>query len=221
MREIFENELNEIRNNISKLMDLVNNAINQASQSLLNGDIVLAQKIIDKDKEIDKLQSQISEDCIKSLALQQPVASDLRLLVGILHICDSLERMGDFAVHLSEFVLYSYHDKAYTNEFKNDIEQLANNADNICKLVIKLYNSREVKLLDEVVNTDNKTNDIYYKVNELVRQDKFNGSTKNAVDIALIVRFYERFGDHAIAIGRQYLYIVTGQYILQQVNIND
>ncbi|MDR3116548.1 MAG: phosphate signaling complex protein PhoU [Bifidobacteriaceae bacterium] len=218
MRQIFENELNEIRSNIFRLMEMVNIAINQASTSLLEADAAKAQKVIENDKIINELDNSISEACIQSLALQQPVASDLRLLVGILHICDSLERMADFAVHISEYTLSAYPEKVFTEEFADKITELSQNSNTICQQVLKLYNSKDVELLDKIVETDNMTNAIYAKINKQVRDDKFKGSTKNAVDLALIARFYERFGDHAIAVGRQYIYIITGQYSLENLS---
>ncbi|MDR3152312.1 MAG: phosphate signaling complex protein PhoU [Bifidobacteriaceae bacterium] len=220
MRQIFENELNEIRSNISELMKMVNVAINQASDSLLEADASKAQKVIENDKKINQLGTSISEACIQSLALQQPVASDLRLLVGILHICDSLERMADFAVHISEYTLSTYPEKVFTEDFNNDIVKLSQNSNKISQQILQLYRDKDISLLDKIIETDNLTNKIYAKINKQARDTEFKGTYKNAVDLVLIVRFYERFGDHAIAVGRQYIYIITGQYSLENLDQN-
>jgi phosphate transport system protein len=126
--------------------------------------------------------------------------------------------MGDFAAHLSEFTLHSYPEKSYSADYKSEIEALAENANQICKTLEELFDTSDIKLLDKIVQIDNKTNDIYAKINDAVRSDKYSDTAKSAVDLALIVRFYERFGDHGIAVARQFLYIVTGQYSLKEVD---
>jgi phosphate transport system protein len=97
MREAFTAELDAISDDLVHLTRLVGSAMNRATQSLLDADLRLAEEVIAADEQVDVITSEIEEKCFDVIALQAPVASDLRIVIGALRIASSLERMGDIA----------------------------------------------------------------------------------------------------------------------------
>jgi phosphate transport system protein len=101
MREAFTAELDAISDDLVHLTRLVGSAMNRATQSLLDADLRLAEEVIAADAQVDLITSETEEKCFDVIALQAPVASDLRILIGALRIASSLERMGDLAEHVA------------------------------------------------------------------------------------------------------------------------
>ena len=102
MREAFAAELDNISDDLVHLTRLVGSAMNRATQSLLDADLRMAEEVIAADAAVDVVTSEVEEKCFDVIALQAPVASDLRIVIGALRIASSLERMGDLAEHVAK-----------------------------------------------------------------------------------------------------------------------
>jgi len=102
---IFDNELKELRQNILKLGCMVENAIRDSVKALVERDSELAKEVIQRDHLVNALDVKIDEECVRLIALRQPMASDLRLITTAMKITTDLERMGDLAVNIAERAL--------------------------------------------------------------------------------------------------------------------
>ena len=102
MREIFEAELKQVGDDLAEMSRLVESAISRAGTALLTADLQLAQSVIASDHAIDALERELDERCVLLLAQQQPVATDLRVVVSALRMSATLERMGDLARHVAQ-----------------------------------------------------------------------------------------------------------------------
>ena len=108
MRELYHEQLDKVSDDLVEMTRLVGSAMNRATQALLDADLQLAEAVIGGDDIIDALAGKVEEDCYQVSALQQPVATDLRIVVAALRISASLERMGDLAVHVAKAARLRY-----------------------------------------------------------------------------------------------------------------
>src|SRR5664279_3226242 len=108
MRDNFHEQLDAVYDDLIEMTRLVGSAMNRATQSLFDADLSLAEQVIADDVHIDALTSKVEEDCYQVSALQQPVATDLRIVISALRISASLERMGDLAAHVAKATRLSY-----------------------------------------------------------------------------------------------------------------
>ena len=116
MRVIFDEELKAVADDLDRMVQDVRKAINGAGDALLKQDIEAAQSVIDGDIEIDALESSVIDQCIRLLAKQNPVATDLRVVVSTLRLAATFERMGDLAKHIAEAARRIYPEPALPAE---------------------------------------------------------------------------------------------------------
>ncbi len=108
MRAVFQQELREVQDRLVQIAELVEVAIRQSTTAFGTSDVALAEQVLDSGEEVDQLAAELDELTIDILARQQPVASDLRLMVGALRMSASLERMADLAQHIAQLARYRY-----------------------------------------------------------------------------------------------------------------
>jgi phosphate transport system protein len=181
-----------------------------AHQSLINRDLSAVDELKRHDEQIDAYYRQIEVNCVKLLALQAPVASDLRLIGTLMQVVRDLERIGDYAEELGEVSvkLLPYPPLPYIR----DLEQMSN----VCRSMLAMSLSALTDLDAEsgrLMNVaDDEVDACYDRVYEtLAQQTNIQGSVEPLLLITLAIRALERMADHATNIGKRISYIVTGQ----------
>ncbi len=124
MRAAFHDQLDEISDLLAEMAVAAGTAMNQATQALLNADLAVAEAVISGDDHLDELTSEVERRCYDAAALQQPVATDLRLVIGSLRISSSLERMGDLAVHVAKQARMRYPNSSIPTELRATFAEL-------------------------------------------------------------------------------------------------
>ncbi|KAA8826656.1 phosphate signaling complex protein PhoU [Bifidobacterium reuteri] len=208
MRVIFNEELKQVADDLDHMAQDVRKAINGAGEALLKQDVEAAQTVIDGDIEIDALESSIIDQCVKLLAKQNPVATDLRVVVSTLRLASTFERMGDLARHVAESARRTYPASPLPESaqplFADMIEFLNHTADEL----VALLDTRDEKLAENIILSDDKLDDLHHKTFELALSDEV--TRQQTTDIVLLGRFLERLGDHAVSAARRVAYIVSG-----------
>ena len=131
MREAFNQQLDDISDDLVTLTRLVGSAMNRATQALLDADLRLAEEVIAADANIDEVTSEVEEKCFDAIALQAPVASDLRIVIGALRIASSLERMGDLAEHVAKQARLRYPNPSIPQELRGTFAEMGGIAEAI------------------------------------------------------------------------------------------
>jgi phosphate transport system protein len=211
MREIFDAELRQVGDDLSAMADLVRSAVHRAGTALLEADLQLAQDVIAADHEIDALQRDLDERCVHLLAQQAPVATDLRIVVSALRMSATLERMGDLARHVAEVARGRYPAHAIRPAAEPTFRAMAAAADAVADEVCTLLATRDLELADAIQKDDDVLDDLHQQTFATLLGPEWEGSTQEAVDITLVGRYYERFGDHATSIARRIVFLVTGE----------
>ncbi len=189
---------------------LVENSFMLARQALFERDLEAPSQIALQDKQIDHFYRQIEQDCVSLIALQAPVAQDLRLLSAIMQLVRDLERIGDYAEDLGEIAvrLFPYPVPPYMGQMQMMCDRCrAMLAMSLAALAdMDAESGLAVKIRDDAVDLDYET--LY---DELAQQRDVPGVVEPIVLLVLVIRHMERMADHATNIGKRVAYIVTGQ----------
>lgn len=211
MRESYETELAQIDITLVAMADLVGTAIRNATDALLADDLSMAELVIAGDAQINKLNSDVEEISLLIAALQAPMATDLRLVMGSIRISSSLERMGDLAVHIAKQVRLRYPSPSIPAELSETFRKMGMAASKIVEQTGEVISTRNTGLADEMNKYDDILDNLHRELFTVVLSDDWTHGVEAAIDVTLLSRFYERFGDHAVSVARRIIQIVTGQ----------
>lgn len=210
MREVFQQELREVQDRLVQIAELVETAIGRATVAFRTSDVALAEQVIDDGEQVDQLAEQLDELTIDILARQQPVASDLRLMVGALRMSASLERMADLAEHIAQLARYRYPESAIPQGLRKTFAKMGELDLEMAAKLVELLRTQEPALIPTIRDLDDSLDELHAKVFEKVLSDKVNTDATGVVDATLASRYHERFGDHAVNITKQINFFLSG-----------
>jgi phosphate transport system protein len=213
-RKSFHEALNDLRIDVIRLAALVTEAIGAGTQALLGGDLVTAEKVVTDDAEIDKLAYSIEDQCFLLLARQQPMASDLRVVLAVLRIAHELERSGDLMKSVVKSIRQLY-PHSIDPKLRGIITRMGEQAANETRLSIDAFAdadpSRASALWDMDLVMDDLTKSLFRHI--LTREGSSDESRLlESVQLALVGRHYERIADHAVNIAERVIFMATGSY---------
>ncbi|MBB4071260.1 phosphate signaling complex protein PhoU [Leucobacter sp. OH2974_COT-288] len=211
MRQVFQQELIEIQEGLVELAQLMVRAIENATEAFAGSDIVLAEKVIEHDPEVDRLAASLDERVTKVLALQQPVATDLRLMVSALRMSASLERMADLAQHIAQLARLRYPENAIPEPLRKTFTRMGKLDIQMAHKIVELLEEQNIDTIVEIRDLDDELDELHTKVFEKVLTAGLMEKPEHAVDATLASRYHERFGDHAVSISKQMHYFLAGQ----------
>lgn len=212
VRKVFQEELKLVHEDLVEIARLVAVALNKAVESFQNTDVDLAQEVIAEDARIDFRQTALDERAIDILALQGPVASDLRTIVGSLRMSASLERMGDLARHIAQLTRLRYPENAAPAPLVRTFERMAELDKSLIEDVAQLLDTHDLSLVAKIQGTNAEIDDLHAGVFRAIADAGWTGSPALAVDAALASRYFERFADHGVSVARKVSYLVTGEW---------
>jgi phosphate transport system protein len=211
MRERFRSELAEIAGLLVEMADAVRTAIRRATSSLLHADAEQARSVIADDDQVDDLRRRVEEKVYELIALQAPVASDLRLVLTSVHIAADLERMGDLADHVAKTGLRRHPASAVPEELTGVVREMANVADQMAGKISRVLSTPNATRALELEQDDDEMDALHRRLLTTILEPSWSHGVEAAVDMALLARFYERYADHAVNTGHHVAYLVTGQ----------
>jgi phosphate transport system protein len=213
MMAIFDNELKELRQNILKLGCMVENAIRDSVKALVERDSELAKEVIQRDHLVNALDVKIDEECVRLIALRQPMASDLRLITTAMKITTDLERMGDLAVNIAERTI-ELNEEPQLKPFVN-IPRMAEISQSMVRDSLDSFVTGCSRLPYEVIKRDDEVDDLtvrnFEELLSFMIQDPKN--IPLAVKRTYIAKYLERIADHATNICEMIIYMCKGKMI--------
>lgn len=212
MRRLFQEDLQNLGEQLIEITHLVSKAMERAYQAFETADVQLADEVIAADAAIDRQQVELDEKAIELLALQGPVASDLRMIVGALRMSTSLERMGDLARHIAQLVRLRYPDLVSPPELQHIYAQMAEHTIAIADRLATLLETRELHLVSEITALNDQINQLHASVFAAIAAEDWHASAATTADVTLTSRYFERFGDHGVSVARKVDYLVTGDW---------
>ena len=210
MRDVYHDELDAVGASLVTMTAQAATAMERATNALLDGNLAVAEQVMTDDAAIDAIRADLEERTFQLMARQQPVASDLRVLITTLHLAADLERMGDLALHIAKVARMRYPDIAVPNELRDVISQMGTVALSLVEKVGQVIQGRDVALAQAIEAEDDSMDALHRKLFTLLLSPHWNHGTEAAIDMTLIGRYYERYADHAVAVARRVVFIVTG-----------
>jgi len=217
MRSKFDEQLSQLNDMLIEMGAKIEKSITQATQAIIEHDKKMAKKAISTDRDIDSMEKEIENLCLKLLLRQQPVARDLRLISAALKMITDMERIGDQAADISEIAKFLIGKK-----YIIDIENIPLMAEATAKMVtesIDAFVKRDLELAQKVIESDDIVDDLFDKVKneviELIQADKANG--EQAIDFIMVAKYFERIGDHATNIAEWVVFSITGKHIGDEI----
>ncbi|MBP1154626.1 MULTISPECIES: phosphate signaling complex protein PhoU [unclassified Paenibacillus] len=210
-RSTFHQAVEGLQSDLLKMGGLVENHISLAVEALAARDEQLARKIIEQDDEIDDLMLQIEENCLRLIALQQPMASDLRIIGMALKISTDLERIGDHAVDIAKIAI-----RMSGEELVKPLEvipRMALLAKDMLHESLLAYTERDIHRAAALAEKDDEVDKLYSTVvNEIIgiMTNDF-GRNRQLSQLMMTALFLERVADHTTNIGEGVIYMVTGK----------
>ncbi len=213
VREVYHKDLHKLREEILNMGSLVSIAIRDSVLSLKNRDVEMAQKVIEMDHEIDALDHNIEEDCMRLLALQQPMARDLRLIISVLKMSIDLERMGDLALEIAVITKMT----ANVPPVKPliDIPRMAETCQQMLANTMNAFENKDVELAKQVARTDDEIDMLFDQVRRELISYMIEDPKKitGAQHLTFVARYLERIGDHITNLCENVVFMVTGERV--------
>jgi phosphate transport system protein len=211
MREDYQLQLESINVDLIAMTELVGKAMSKATNSLLTDDLKIAEEVIAGDELINSLNSSIEERSLQMVALQAPVARDLRILMSAIRMGSSLERMGDLASHIAKQVRLRHPNSSIPEELRGTFSKMGEAATKIVAETGRVIKTRDTNLAEKITEYDDVLDNLHRELFSVVLSDDWKHGVESAIDVTLLSRFYERFGDHAVTVARRVVHIVTGE----------
>jgi phosphate transport system protein len=212
-RTHFQEELAKLEEQALGGLDMVVSALDRALETVLHQDVELASMVISDDDRIDGRYLEVHQGVLSLLALQAPVAGDLRLVAAVLHIIKNMERMGDQCVNMAKLVPLAGHHPPSDERILDNLQRMGEQARQQviqCKLA---FSRRDVELAQDLVRQDDEIDRLNREVFRIALEIGDDADTREwAMHMMLVARCIERIGDNAVDIGEQTAFIVTGLF---------
>lgn len=211
IRKSFHHDLDHVRNEIVRLAGMVTESLAQATQALLDGDLEVAEEIIRNDDVLDVLTLDIEERCYQLLALQQPMAGDLRTLLTDLRMAAEIERSGDLVANIMKSTRRLY-GIPLDPVIRGMIDQMGRKVGRLFRLAIDAYVDGDVALASALDDMDDDIDELHAEFIQAIFEahERQHSEVKISVQLAMVGRYYERIADHAVNIGERVQYMLTG-----------
>ncbi|WP_181774677.1 phosphate signaling complex protein PhoU [Amycolatopsis pittospori] len=211
MREAYHVELEQLAENLASMSLQVADAMERATRALLEVDLGLAEQVISDDAKVDDARAECEEQAYALLALQAPVATDLRTVLAAIHAAESLERMGDLALHVAKAARRRHPEPVLPEGVRGDFAKMGEVAVKLARQAEQVIKSKDVEAARTIESDDDEVDEIHKHLFTVIMDREWDHGVAAAVDVTLLGRFYERFADHAVSVARRMIFVVTGK----------
>ncbi len=212
-RQHFQQELQTLETQALGALDLVLGQLDRTMEALHHQDIELASIVILDDDRLDGRYLEVHQGILSLLALQAPVASDLRTVAALLHVIKHAERMGDQCVNIAKMLPLSGHEPPTDEETLEKIEQMGRLVRSEVEQSKQAFSLRDVDLAEDLVRQDEQVNCLNREIFRRAVEIGADADLREwAMTMMLVSRALERIGDNAVDIGEQVAFVVTGLF---------
>ncbi|MFN3005175.1 phosphate signaling complex protein PhoU [Mycolicibacterium wolinskyi] len=212
MRTQYHEQLDSLTDQLGVMCELAGTAMERATQALLQADLVLAEQVITDHDQMTALSAQAEESAFVLLALQAPVAGDLRSVVGSIQIVADVDRMGALALHVAKIARRRHPQHALPEEVNGYFSEMGRVAVELGHAAREVLITRDPEKAARIQEEDDAMDDLHRHLFTVLMDREWKHGVTAAVDVTLLSRFYERFADHAVEVARRVIFQVTGSY---------
>jgi len=211
MRTAYHEQLDALTHQLAEMCRMAGIAMERATQALLQADLSLAEQVIGDHENIIAASARAEEAAFVLLALQAPVAGDLRAIVGSIQIVADVERMGALALHVAKIARRRHPRHALPEEVNGYFAEMGRIAVDLGNSAREVLISRDPDQARLIREEDDAMDDLHRHLFSVMMDREWKHGVAAAVDVTLLGRFYERFADHAVEISRRVIFQVTGR----------
>ncbi len=212
-RAHFQAQLKELEANALGGLDLIVEQLDRVLEALHHQDVELAQMVIADDDRVDGRYLEVHQGILSLLALQAPVAGDLRLVAALLHMIKHIERMGDQCVNIAKLIPLSGYEPPVHQEMLDALAKMGAFARSEVVQSKAAFAARDIELAEDLVRQDREINRLNREIFRLAIEIGDDPDTREwAMHMTLVARAIERIGDNAVDIGEQVAFVVTGLF---------
>lgn len=211
MRTAYHEQLDALNNQLAEMCRMAGIAMERATQSLLQADLVLAEQVIGDHEKIVATSARAEEAAFVLLALQAPVAGDLRSIISSIQIVADVERMGALALHVAKIARRRHPQHALPEEVNGYFAEMGRVAVDLADSARDVMLSRDPDEARRIREDDDAMDDLHRHLFSVMMDREWPHGVAAAVDVTLLGRFYERFADHAVEISRRVIFQATGR----------
>jgi phosphate transport system protein len=212
MRTAYQEQLAALSDQLGEMCGLAGAAMERSTQALLQADLVLAEQVITDHDQIAALSTRAEESAFVLLALQAPVAGDLRSIVSAIQIVADIDRMGALALHVAKIARRRHPQHALPEEVNGYFAEMGRVAVELGRSVQEVLLTRDPEKAARIREEDDAMDDLHRHLFNVLMDREWKHGVTAAVDVTLLSRFYERFADHAVEVARRVIFQVTGQF---------
>jgi phosphate transport system protein len=210
MRTAYHEQLDDLAARLGEMCGLAGAAMKRATQALLETDVAAAEKVISDHGQIVAMRAQVEKEAFALLALQQPVASELRAIFSSMQIIADAERMGALAVHVAKIARREYPGQVLPEDVRQCFAEMGMVAIALGDSAKQVLVSRDPDQAAQLHEQDKAMNELYQQLFGVLFDREWPHGVSVGVQAALLGRFYERFADHAVEIGRRVIFMASG-----------
>lgn len=210
MRTAYHKQLADLSAQLGAMCGLAGEAMKRATRALLEADSAAAEQVIRDHERIATMRAHVEKEAFALLALQQPVASELRAIFSATQISDDVERMGALAVHVAKIAQREYPKHVLPEEVRGCFADMAAVAIALAERAKYVLGSGDPQQAAQLHEQDDAMDDLYRNLFTVLIDGQWDHSAAVGAEIALVGRFYERFADHAVEIGRRVIFMGIG-----------
>ncbi len=211
MRVAYTEQLSDLTGELAAMCGLAELAMQRATQALLQADLALAEQVISENDRIDEMRTQCEEKAFALLALQSPVAGDLRIVVSGIHIVADIERMGELALHVAKIARRRHPAHVLPQEVRGYFTEMGRVAVQQAAATRGVLLTRDLAEAAALETGDEPMDELHKHLFSVMMDHDWPYGVAAAVDMTLLGRFYERYADHAVEVARRVVFLVTGK----------
>ncbi|MFC4858820.1 phosphate signaling complex protein PhoU [Actinophytocola glycyrrhizae] len=211
MREAYHVELGQLAEELANMCSMSATAMELATRALLDTDLGLAEQVIGDDAKIDDARSSCEEHAYALLALQAPVATDLRTVLAAIHAAESLERMGDLALHVAKAARRRHPNPVLPEQIRPQFSEMGRVAVELARDAEQVILNKDIDQARSLEEADDEMDDLHRRLFSVIMDKDWPHGVAAAVDATLLGRFYERYADHAVSVAKRVVFVVTGR----------
>lgn len=212
MRTAYHEQLAALSDQLGEMCGLAGAAMERSTQALLQADLALAEQVITDHDQISVLSVSAEESAFVLLALQAPVAGDLRSIVSAIQIVADLDRMGALALHVAKIARRRHPQHALPEEVNGYFAEMGRVAVELSNSAQEVLLTRDPEKAARIREEDDAMDDLHRHLFNVLMDREWKHGVTAAVDVTLLSRFYERFADHAVEVARRVIFQVTGEF---------
>jgi len=210
MRTAYHEHLSALTEQLAQMCGLGGAAMGRATQALLQADLALAEDVMNDHEQIVAMSARVEENAVSLLALQQPVAGELRSIVGALQIAADVDRMGALASHVAKITRRRHPQHVLPEEVNDCFSEMGRVAVELGNAAQQVLLTRDAEKAARLRKEDDAMDNLHSKLYGVLMDREWKHGVPAAIDVALLGRYYERFADHAVEVGRRVVFQVTG-----------